>query len=155
MQAQFIQKGPDTYACGAAVDDAQPVGRAVGQQEVVKNRQVLDVRHFLERGMNTQSMRRFGVADADACAQHLNLSAVGRHQPGQQFDQRRFAGPVLAQQRVGAAACDGDGNIVHRTGGSVGLADLLYLDRYGLIDSRRLSPSCHGLYLARGAPQVV
>ena len=65
MQAQFIQKGPDACACGAAVDDAQPVGRAIGQQQVVKNCQVLDVRHFLERGMNPQSVRRFGVADAD------------------------------------------------------------------------------------------
>ena len=78
----------------------------------------------------------------------VKLAAVGRHQPGRQPDQRRFAGAIGADQRGERSLGDGDRNTVEcsarfrRCRGETSLRNSR-ADRTGGLSTVGTSWSCH------------
>ena len=54
--------------------------------------------------------------DEPVCRANSDFAGVGLVDAGQDFDQRRFAGAVLAQQRVDLAAADVEIDVIEREG---------------------------------------
>ena len=59
------------------------------------------------------------------------MALVGLDQPGEQLDDGRFAGAVLAEQRVHGAGLDAEADVVDRDRGAERLAQALDRDRRG------------------------
>ncbi len=88
--------------------------------EVLLNGEVL-VEPELLRHVADAVLHRLRVA-GDVDAEHVEVAAVGRQQPGDQADERRLAGAVGADQRRQPAVLDGERDVVERRDGLAGLA---------------------------------
>ena len=90
----------DGLARAAAAHHAgRPDGR-VGDQHVVEHGQVAHQGHFLECGLDAEAVRGLGRGEADRLAKDLDGAGVGGDKAGQDLDDGRLAGAVLAQQRM-------------------------------------------------------
>ena len=96
----------DELAGPAAANRAQRPHRAVGQEHVVEDGEVLDQSHLLERRLNAALMRRARARQPRLLVEHPETTAVGKRQSGEQPDDRRFARAVLTEKGVDAAGAD-------------------------------------------------
>ena len=83
------------------VDDLAAI--AVADEDVLGDRQVREDHRLLVDGRDAEALRVLGGGDADRRAIDADLAGVLLLDAGHDLDQGRFAGPVLAQQRVDLA----------------------------------------------------
>ena len=111
--------------------DSQPAvlvadENVLGDIEIGKQQRLL-----IDRG-DAKPLRLGGAADRDRSAGQKHLAAIRLMHAGDDLDQRRFAGPVLAKQRVNFACVKGEGHVVERLGGVEALGDAAnFQDRRG------------------------
>ena len=79
-------------------------------------------RLLIDRG-DAKTLRLGGAAYRDRSAGQENLAAIRLMHAGYDLDQRRFAGPVLAKQRVNFASVKAERDVVERLGGVEALGD--------------------------------
>ena len=89
----------------------------LGDVEVGKQQRLL-----IDRG-DAQSLRLRGASDRDRLAVEQDLAAIGLMHAGDDLDERRLAGAVLAEQRVNFAGMKGERDILERLGGVEALGD--------------------------------
>ena len=97
--------------------------RRYAEGDILLDRHRIEQREMLEHHADTQLARRIGTGN-------LNLFAFPKHPPCiglldavDKFHERRFAGAVLAQQRVNFAGHDFQADIVVRDHAGIGLGD--------------------------------
>ena len=95
----------------------QPRG-LVGQQHVLRDREVLDQRDFLIGGLDAAAVRGPGTAQPCTLAEEGDIAGVRPDQAAENLDQRGLAGAVLAQQRVHVAGPDGQRHIIQGNRGA-------------------------------------
>ena len=134
----------DEVACLASANSAERADGAVGQQHVVEDGKVADEGHFLEGCLDAAGMGSARRSQACFLAEDLEASGIRQDQTGEQFDDGRFAGAVLAKQRVHAAGRNGERHVVDRDGGTVDLANVL--------DGYRRSMTLLGRFIRHRAP---
>ena len=112
-------------ALGAPVDQPEPLGR-IADRNVVGDREVGDQREFLKDADDARLIggRRRGECDLAPLEQHAAL--VGLDHPGHDLDERRFAGAVLAEDRVNLAGFDREIRLLQRLDASIPLGDALH-----------------------------
>ena len=101
VQAHRLQRGPGPPLRLAAVDGPEPGREAGPEGEIVGDRAVLDQPEILVHETSTELVGRVGQPEVEQ-------PAAEEHQParvrtvvaGQHLDQRGFARPVLAEQRM-------------------------------------------------------
>ncbi len=116
------------------VDDLAAV--TVTNEDVLGHRQVRENHRFLVDSRDAEALRVLGGGDADRRAIDADLAAVLVLDAGHDLDQGRFAGPVLAQQRVDLATSKLEGDIVERQRGPELLRDVLHLEDGAFITRR-------------------
>ena len=98
----------------------------IRQQHIVEHGQIADQRQFLEGGLDAMRMGdRAATVRRTGSPNMRKPPRSGSDQAGKQLDDGRFAGAVLAEQRMHLAARDGEGGVVERDGGAVDLAHVL------------------------------
>ena len=97
-----------------AVIDQSELPRRIGDADIVRHRQVGHQRQFLEHADDAGLRRLGGRLEARRLAQELHLAVVRLHDAGDDLDQRRFAGAVLAQDRVDAPGGTFEIHVVER-----------------------------------------
>jgi hypothetical protein len=94
--------------------DETVAGRLSLQREVLGHRQRRHEIDLLIDGADTQYPRHRRTVDLHRPAVDADLARVAAEGAGQQLDQRRFAGPVLAQQRMHFAGMEGEVDAAQR-----------------------------------------
>ena len=112
----------------AARDHAQRSLRRIGQQHVVQHAQVRHQRHFLERGLDAQRVRRARERSAAGLPCTHSRPALGSTSPDSSLTMVDLRA-VLAQQRMHGAGQDVERHVVHRHRGAIGLAQALRAHR--------------------------
>ena len=79
------------------VDNSPGRKRLERQQQILRNGQVANLGHFLERGLKSEFLRSARRVDGTYLAGHLDTPRIRSYQPAQYFYQRRLAGAVLPQ----------------------------------------------------------
>src|ERR1700689_246472 len=126
--AKGVEMRRDESARLTAADHAGWPSRPAWQEHIVEDGQVVDQRHFLERGLDAPPLRLARGGKARLFAEQAKSARIGLRQSGEQFDDGRLARAVFAEQRVYGAASDRKGSVVDCDGRPIDLADVL--DRY-------------------------
>jgi len=84
----------------------------VGQQHVLRNSQTLYEGQLLKRSLNTGRMRPFRRTETELDIPDTDLSGVRSNKSTENFDQGRFAGAILTDDRSNLAGRDGDRDIL-------------------------------------------
>ena len=125
VETDFVQQGRRA-AVGLAIIHQTVALRQALEQEVFRHRHLRQHGKFLMHDADAGAVgvgrgsRAIGLAVKD------DLALVGRIDAGEQIDERRLAGSVLAEQHVPFAACDLQGNAAQRDHAGEALADRLH-----------------------------
>ena len=93
------------------VDDAEAGAEVAPGEDVLGDGQILEDRRLLVHRDDAQAMRGLRVGDPPRRALDRDLALVGLNDPGQDLDERRLAGAVLADERVDGAGADREAHL--------------------------------------------
>ena len=105
----------------APIDEAE-APRQPAERQVVRHRQRRDEIDFLIDGADPGGARVGGGGEAQQPAVEPQFAGVGQGRAGHDLDERRFAGAVLAEQRMDLAGGDAEVDVVERAHPGIGLA---------------------------------
>ena len=88
------------------VDGAEARAEVAPGEDVLGDGQILEDRRLLVHGDNAQPVCGLRVGDPPRRPVDRDLALVGLDDPGQDLDERRLAGAVLADERVNGAGSD-------------------------------------------------
>src|SRR6202020_1472917 len=128
VHAEGVEMRRDESARLTATDHAGWPSRRAWQEHIVEDGEVVDQRHFLERGLDAARLRLPRGGKARLLAEQAKSARIDLRQSGKQLDDGRLACAVFAEQRVYGAPSDQKGGVVDCDGRPVDLADPL--DRY-------------------------
>ena len=148
VKSHLGQQRPGPVVHGAAVDHAEPRGRA-GQEDVLSDGHQRDEREFL---VDDDDAQRLGVVNAaelplDAVVDDGALVAAGRVDAAQHLHQRGLAGAVLADEGVYLAPAHRQVHVLQRGNRAEPLGDPAHrqnVGRAGLARGRRGQRGGHG-----------
>ena len=112
----------------AAVDQAEPA-RRVRQADIVRDAQVGHQRQLLEDRDDARPVGGARPGEADDLPGQPDLAFVGLDHAGDDLDQRRLAGAVLAQDGMDRARPAGEVDLLQRAHAAVALGDAAQLEQ--------------------------
>ena len=92
--------------CAGEIEEAEEGGALVAGEDVAPQLLLLGERPFLIDALDAQRPRGARVAGADALALEIDLAGSRGVDAGDELDQRRLAGAVVADQRDDLAVVD-------------------------------------------------
>ncbi len=124
-------------------------------RDVVGDREVGNERQLLEDADDAGAVGGGGRVEGDLRAVEHDAPGVGPDDAGQNLDQRRLAGAVLAEDRVNPPGGDGEISLLQRAHAAVALRHALHAqDRGARLHSRHsLDPRADGMCGARRSPR--
>ncbi len=99
----------------------------VAEIEVLRHRHARDETRLLIDHGNAVTSRQRRTGDLDSLAVDMDLALGRRHRASEDFDQRRLAGPVLAENRMHFAAAQIEIDVLQRRDATIVLADASHL----------------------------
>ena len=114
----------------APCNQSEPA-RLAAEGQVLGHRHRRNEIHFLVNRADAEGTRLAGRADMDRAAVEPNLAPIAAQGAGQDLDQRRLAGPVLAHERVNFAGLDPKVDPLQRPHARKGLRHPQHLDSRG------------------------
>ena len=129
IEAECVEMSAKRDFGGALPDHRRRPNRRIREEHVVENGQIADQRHLLERGLDAKRVRGARGAEAAEAAGNLEVAPIGLDQTGEQLDDRRFAGAVLAEEGVNGTRRDTKRDIIDRNRGAERFAQPLDRDR--------------------------
>ena len=139
---QFLRLAPHLVVA----HEAERVERLAPDPDVLGDRHEAHQVEFLMDHGDAVLQRVERRLQADFLALEAEGAGIGRVDAGDDLHQRRFAGAVLAHQRMDMAALQAEGNVVERQHAGEGLADAL--------DLEQIFAGRHGAALPRPAAAV-
>ncbi len=123
----------------APVDQSGPC-RRVHDRDIIRDREVRDERQFLKNADDSGAAGRGRRAERDLAAVEDDPALVRRDDAGQDLDQRRFSGAVLAEYGMNTPGRDGEVCVLKGAYAAVSLRHALHAE-----DRRPLLAFRHGL----------
>jgi hypothetical protein len=111
------------------VQEARSLERLAAQEQVAGNRQLRDQRGILVDRLDALGNGIGGGPDVDLAAADVDLPARRLDCTGENLDERRFAGTIVAQEPDDLALPDRQRNIRQSLHAAIGLADVLHADQ--------------------------
>ena len=103
----------------------QRVARRVAEEDVLGHGQLGEQQQLLEHGGDAGGLRLLRAAEVDLAPVDADRARVRPVDAGDDLDQRRLAGAVLAQQRMDLAGTDVEADVVQRPHAGERLAQAL------------------------------
>src|SRR5882724_2174529 len=117
-----MRASSDAAALGGAIDQAE-AARRVGDGDIVGHRQVGQQRQFLEDADDALARRLGRRCEAHRALLEEHFAGARLDDAGNDLDQRRLAGAVLAEHGMDAAGSAGEFDVVERGDAAIALAD--------------------------------
>ena len=118
------------------VHEAEPAGDLAAEEEIGDGVEILRQREVLVDRLDAE---RFGVARSSGSTTGLpanaDLAAVGGEDAGEDLDQRRLAGAVVAEQAEHLARAQIEAHVLDRMDAAEGLDDVAQLDERRVMSS--------------------
>ena len=108
--------------------DEQPRARFAADEHVLGDRHVGGEGEFLIDGDDAGALGVVGRGEGDRLAIELDLARIGAVRAGQNLEQRRLAGAVLAQKRMDFGLADFEMHVLERKHAGKALADPGHLE---------------------------
>ena len=108
------------------------VARLAAEENVLGDGHELDEIEFLINDADAGRHRLAGGETGVAPTLEDDLAAVGLIGPGQDFDQRRLAGPILAEQRVNLPSAARKRDVAQRLDAAERLRDIQHFENRGV-----------------------
>ena len=108
--------------------DEEPRARLAADEHVLGDRHVGGEGEFLVDGDDAGALGVVGRREGDRLAEELDLARVGAVRAGQDLEQRRLAGAVLAEQGVDLGRPDFEMDVLERLHAGEALADAGHLE---------------------------
>ena len=130
------------------LEEAEAAGELAAHEDVADDRLLDRERPVLEHGLDAGLARPRRVPAGHRLAAHDDLAAGRRDHAGEDLDQRRLAGAVVADQADDLADVDVQADAAERVDVAVGLRDVAELDQVlghsACLPAGRCRPGCPG-----------
>ena len=151
-----LERGEERFgpgAHGAPVDAAHSGARRVTEKNVLRDRQLGEEQQFLINRGDASALGVLWTGEARFSATDQNGAAVGLVDPGNDLDERRFAGPVLSEEGMDLPRADFERHARQRSHARKCLLDIAHFEeRRGRVGRRvGLQRRAHAASVARGS----
>ncbi len=154
--AELLEHRGRLAAHPPAVDAAEPLERLHADEDVLGDGQVGEERRLLEDDRDPGRLRLLGVVEDRLLAVEQQPAGVGPVDAGEDLDERRLAGAVLADEAVHLTGEELDVAVLERVNGAEALLGVFEREDWaGRAVSSRSSASRWGRRAERGAPIVL